>query len=811
MFSFSFVLGFTSIDSSAPETNSSDNSPTVSRRNIRMSSAKANADSESDSERDTIQRNGIPIICDSLRNFQHFFVLVRGESPSRMDMNTSTSDILSSPTIQLITTRNTSTVPKSTCPQQSSPGSYTLKPTKGHMNSTNGKNRSPCAPNQPSEALCHFMFELAKTLVQRAGGTTSTSLFVGPTHNYPPPHRNLHLCAITIALYALGVNNHVQTNWMIRTYSSLVSWITSTAIDIGLQAIQILIECWEGQLTPPECAGIADRASRSRDNAVVRTAAELALSTLKYAHALNAAEIRQALAQCKEQSTDMLERALTTIENATRDGNLVFIDILFEVAKRWYEMYYERTGDSLNSEDDSTVVDIRQTFDNTPTANNPMDLHWTHNNAGNLSNAAPSPSPMMYAANNQNANFPSPFAPHPSPHFNTHTYMIPTQHGPAPSPSMHHHHQMGHFHQQVPYQQIIPIQYSTQQQPQQQQQQHFAFHAGPANNFHPLQRHPHPPPPQMANAILVSPGNFPGAYAVHHAPPTSNPQMYSPNQNQQQSFYPVRSIPLVVSPPIEPTVSPSASATSATALTAAVTPTTQQTLLVSPSTTPSAEVKQCFFFFFCSSFCHSLFQQQQQQQQQQPQQTDPNHRQYLLNAFRVGMLAMNTLALERARQNHAHMERRGEQNHPTPRYGEDVKWLLKIALKLGNAELQEFVTTATAVIVNPYLLHNLAFNIYNVSQNNPNGSSSNQMLRLPFVQSLMQKCLHAYTRCVHNKMGHMTTNNDIEELTSLMKHARSAFLFMGNTSDYQGLMNFVKTSKKCKKDVYPRLWQAIQN
>lgn len=193
---------------------------------------------------------------------------------------------------------------------------------------------------------------------------------------------------------------------------------------------------------------------------------------------------------------------------------------------------------------------------------------------------------------------------------------------------------------------------------------------------------------------------------------------------------------------------------------------------------------------------------------------------------------MNTLALERARQNHAHMERRSEQNHPTPRYGEDVKWLLKIALKLGktrrqfpeknksyhlvsfhqgNAELQEFVTTATAVIVNPYLLHSLAFNIYNVSQNNSNGSASNQILRLPFVQSLMQKCLHAYTRCVHSKMAHMSTNNDIDELTSLMKNARSAFLFMGNTSDYQGLMNFVKTSKKCKKDVYPRLWQAIQN
>lgn len=465
-----------------------------------------------------------------------------------------------------------------------------MKPTKGHINPANGKNRSPCAPNQPSEALCHFMFELAKTLVQRAGGATSTSLFVGPTHNYPPPHRNLHLCGITIALYALGVNNHVQTNWMIRTYSSQVSWITSTATDIGLQAIQILIECWEGQLTPPECAAIADRASRSRDNAVVRTAAELALSTLKYAHALNAAEIRQALAQCKEQSTEMLERALTTIENATRDGNLVFIDILFEVAKRWYEMYYERTGDSLNSEDDSTVVDIRQTFENNPAAVNPMDLHWTHANNGNLSSATPSPSPMMYATNNPNANFPSPFAPHPPPHFNTHAYMIPTQHGPPPPPQAMQHHQLGHFHQQIPYQQIIPIQYSTQQQPQQQPQQHFAFHAGPGNNFHPLQRHP-PPPPQMANAIIVGPGNFPGTYAVHHAPPTANPQMYPSNQNQQQSFYPVRPIPLVVSPPTEPTISPSASTTSAAAT---ATPTTQQTLVASPNATSSTEVKTSF-------------------------------------------------------------------------------------------------------------------------------------------------------------------------------------------------------------------------
>ncbi len=63
------LKGFTSIDSSAPETNSSDNSPTVSRRNIRISSSKANADSESDSERDTIQRNGKIKILNSSLNF----------------------------------------------------------------------------------------------------------------------------------------------------------------------------------------------------------------------------------------------------------------------------------------------------------------------------------------------------------------------------------------------------------------------------------------------------------------------------------------------------------------------------------------------------------------------------------------------------------------------------------------------------------------------------------------------------------------------------------------------------------------------
>ena len=83
-------------------------------------------------------------------------------------------------------------------------------------------------PNQPSEASAHFMFELAKTVLTKAGGSSSTALFTHPTQNNNPtgPHRNLHLCAFQIGLYALGLHNCVSPNWLSRTYSSHVSWIT---------------------------------------------------------------------------------------------------------------------------------------------------------------------------------------------------------------------------------------------------------------------------------------------------------------------------------------------------------------------------------------------------------------------------------------------------------------------------------------------------------------------------------------------------------------------------------------------------------
>lgn len=124
-------------------------------------------------------------------------------------------------------------------------------------------------------------------------------------------------------------------------------------MEIGGAAISFLIETWEGHLTPPEAVSIADRASRGCDPNMVRAAAELALSCLPHAHALNPNEIQRAILQCKEQSEIMLEHACLTVESAAKGGG-VYPEVLFQVAKYWYELYIRHTpgGDQLLMENE---------------------------------------------------------------------------------------------------------------------------------------------------------------------------------------------------------------------------------------------------------------------------------------------------------------------------------------------------------------------------------------------------------------------------------------------------------------------------
>lgn len=123
-------------------------------------------------------------------------------------------------------------------------------------------------------------------------------------------------------------------------------------MEIGAAAISFLIDTWEGHLTPPEAASIADRASRGCDPNMVRAAAELALSCLPHAHALNPNEITRAILQCKEQSDIMLEHACLTVESAAKGGG-VYPEVLFQVAKYWYELYVFHTpgGEQLIEND----------------------------------------------------------------------------------------------------------------------------------------------------------------------------------------------------------------------------------------------------------------------------------------------------------------------------------------------------------------------------------------------------------------------------------------------------------------------------
>jgi hypothetical protein len=387
----------TSFDSSAPETTSSDNSPTISRKNKVVQAAAANIvsklnenttekqpmatiiaskdeDSDHDSGESLSSGNGKSKIDDNISSIAT--ILDDVETSKAVNMTTkpwvdgsfneyiesasekstepsNTPNIVDQTDLNEILTSMLTDNPNdfvnfisrvATTTTTTTTTNNTALTTTANNNKTSrsgrAKNKSPVYPNQPSEALAHFMFDFSKTLLSKAGGPISTSIFLN--QNNTGPHRNLHMCAFLIALYALGLHNCVQSNWLSRTYSSHVSWINGQAAEIGYPAICILIECWQDHLTPSECALLADRVSRGRDTMAVKAAAELALSSLKYAHSLTLQEIQRALVQCKEQNSDMLQRGCLIVENSVKEGNNINLaDVLFEVAKRWDDLYVE--------------------------------------------------------------------------------------------------------------------------------------------------------------------------------------------------------------------------------------------------------------------------------------------------------------------------------------------------------------------------------------------------------------------------------------------------------------------------------------
>lgn len=209
-----------------------------------------------------------------------------------------------------------------------------------------GPSRDPNQP-KPTEASAYFMFELAKTVFDKAGGNSLQSHLFRPQvisqNGNSGIHRRLHMCMLRIALYALGLHNRAQTSWMSRNYNNRAQFINEQALEIGLPGIKFLSENWEGYLTPFEVASIADKAGCSNDAEMKKVAAEMAKSCLKFANHLDFNAVRRILAQCKEQSVEMIEEACGEI-GIVAESDSVCADVLFATAHAWYNLYEDLTN-----------------------------------------------------------------------------------------------------------------------------------------------------------------------------------------------------------------------------------------------------------------------------------------------------------------------------------------------------------------------------------------------------------------------------------------------------------------------------------
>ena len=734
-----------SIDSSAPETASSDNSPTLIRRQMRPppSESGSSGNSSDSSGRPQIESPGVA-------GPGGVFPVPGGSAN--------------------VTPRHEPTV---TIPSGQQPPP---QPAVGMMEMTNltrttlpnikvtrfkGKRSYPSIPNQPSEASAHFMFELAKTVLTKAGGSSSTSLFTQPTANQNPrgPQRALHMCAFQIGLYALGLHNRVTPNWISRTYSSHVSWITGQAMEIGATAISFLIGTWEGHLTPPEAANIADRASRGRDNLIVTSAAELALSVLNQAHALNQNEIARAILQCKEQSDSMLEKACLAVENAATGGG-VYPEVMFDVARHWCELYKKHSPPGTLSRDDTDAAPAPTNRPPPPVEPQMPPMVSQHQPPVSMAPQVSAAFPLGQMNPSLAAAFPAVYS------------LIPGYPG-LPSPSLPLHMYVGPPPHHLP---LVPTSLSA------------GPGAGIVGQFPGLQ-HPNLHGLQMFPNVTDASGprfNIAGGPLFHLSLPGQVPGLNMapllptpPTQHLQQG------VALLAHPP--PSASP----------------------LAAPPVTSSAHVTG-----------NALACQR-----------------YLMSAYRVGMVALETLG------------RRVSEDRPqtkftrNPSYAEDVKWLLGVAKKLGLGYLQNFLMCVMATVVSPFILQDLTWDCGCFLAAVPASSSTQglsqhqvsavvqQIRTQPYLTSLVQKCYQMYYQCIHQRLYHLTPA-EYEDFTGIILHARKvkikhfkkkgvvsnvcasfqAFMWTpSGSNDFQNLLSSLRRTKTCKKDLWAKITAAVQN
>ncbi|GCB73441.1 hypothetical protein scyTo_0002545 [Scyliorhinus torazame] len=686
-----------SIDSSAPET-TSDSSPTLSRRPIRGGWAAASWGRGQDSD----------------------------------SISSSSSDSLGSSS--------------SSGSRRASGGARTKSTDVGRYKGRRPECHAPHVPNQPSEAAAHFYFELAKTVLIKAGGNSSTSIFTHPSASggHQGPHRNLHLCAFEIGLYALGLHNFVSPNWLSRTYSSHVSWITGQAMEIGSAALNILVECWDGHLTPPEVASLADRASRARDPNMVRAAAELALSCLPHAHALNPNEIQRALVQCKEQDNTMLEKACMAVEEAAKGGG-VYPEVLFEVAHQWYWLYEQTAGGGSQQQREISAIGGRGSHEagRAATEHSPLtEGSATVTVAATVTATAVVPVITVGSAMFQQHTIAGAAIAHP------HGQIFPT------NPALTH-----------PYTTI---------------QTHIPSVCNAAYLGHPIQHVPRPAIFPVAGAAYpqMHPA-FIGAQYPYTVATTTHPAMAAPPVTFAGVPVPTMT-PMAVHPYQTDPNLPLASTVAVASVQAGTTFQAVQGASMPTLTTQGPSIVAPTF---------------PTEDEQHSQPVSPQGLHYLHSAYRVGMLALEMLG------------RRAHNDHPnnyfsrSPPYTEDVKWLLGLATRLGVNYVYQFCMGAAKGVLSPFVLQEIIMEA--LQRLNP--AHVHAHLRTPAFHQLVQRCQQAYMQCIQYRLYHIAPA-DYDDFVNIIRSARSAFcLTPVGMMQFNEILQNLKRAKGQTKD----LWQRI--
>ncbi|XP_055358717.1 zinc finger SWIM domain-containing protein 8 isoform X2 [Betta splendens] len=598
---------------------------------------------------------------------------------------------------------------------------------------------APHVPNQPSEAAAHFYFELAKTVLIKAGGNSSTSIFTQPSASggHQGPHRNLHLCAFEIGLYALGLHNFVSPNWLSRTYSSHVSWITGQAMEIGSAALNILVECWDGHLTPPEVASLADRASRARDPNMVRAAAELALSCLPHAHALNPNEIQRALVQCKEQDNVMLEKACMAVEEAAKGGG-VYPEVLFEVAHQWYWLYEQSVGGGSAQQRETSgrcganggsgrrpAESTCSVLDSGANMETPGVATVTASVTASAVVPVISVGSTIYQSHTMTGQamaHPHSQALHPYTTIQAH---LPTVCSPQ---------YLGHPLQHVPRPTVFPV--SGAAYPQ-------GIHPAFIGAQYPFSVATGPQPPLAATAVT-----FPGV-------PVPSMTQIAVHPYHTETGLPLSTTVAVGSVHSGPTI---------------------QAIQGAPLPSLSSQT---------GSLVSTPFPAEDEQHSQPISQQGLH---YLHSAYRVGMLALEMLG------------RRAHNDHPnnfsrSPPYTEDVKWLLGLAARLGVNYVYQFCVGAAKGVLSPFVLQEIIMEA--LQRLNP--AHIHAHLRTPAFHQLVQRCQQAYLQYIHHRLIHLTPA-DYDDFVNIIRSARSAFcLTPVGMMQFNDVLQNLKRGKQTKE------------